>query len=64
MTSTGSEREDVAVPRRAIGYTQEGGEPWHPTTPIFHIEVRLQVAGTPPPVISCALQMHSNITSF
>ncbi len=30
MVATGSEPEDVAVPRRAIGYTQEGGEPWHP----------------------------------
>lgn len=30
MTSTGSEPEDVVVPRRAIGYTQEGGESWRP----------------------------------
>jgi CubicO group peptidase (beta-lactamase class C family) len=30
MVATGSEPEDVAVSKRAIGYTQEGGEAWHP----------------------------------
>jgi D-alanyl-D-alanine carboxypeptidase len=30
MSSTGSEPEDVAVPRRAVGYTQEGGKGWRP----------------------------------
>ena len=30
MTSTGSEPEGVAVPRRSVGYTREGGAAMHP----------------------------------
>ena len=30
MTSTGSEPEEVAVPRRSVGYTREGGAAMHP----------------------------------